>query len=740
MGLSGQGDVVLTNLVLTPGTGIDLAVSQPDISLGCPGAAACPATDGQTVPVNLTVHNDGTEDASNVDVGFYVGDPSNGGIMVGNTFIPSIAAGGSKPTTFDWDTSQLAGNQTIYAVVNPSGAISETDTTNNETSIPVTVLTKADLSIATGGITLDHTDRVVGEPVTATANICNGGQTGAPASTTKFSIVGSGGDTSSANVATPAIGGGDCQAESDTFSPTTFGEHTVTATADSTDAVTESNKANNVQTAQVYVGLGKTYIDSGSQGDTAYSATTGYGYTDSGGSPYSYGGTPNQTVRLDGSGPVQYRFDGLQPNRSYHLDASFYEEEGDSFTETVQFTNLATKTTIDSGKTVYLNDHGETTTTILVPPAAYSGNPSGSMTVSFTRTDDNGPATVSEVTLQPIQYMSIDAGGPGDTAYSAANGYGYLGSNSFAGSVVAGSTDPNNTFRYSVGSELDYQFDGLSPSTNNYQMDLVMYAGASSTKHQSVFVNGTVVAGCTDVPINTVNELVCKVPAADYKTTGSVKVGIQCVSCSEPRVNIITLEQVTGSDSKIISVTASSGSATYGHSLPKVTPRYSGFQPPDTAKTVLTGAPVCATSAKVGSPAGQHATTCTAGTLKSKNGSYGFVFEPGTLTINLAKPKVTYTGPTKITTGKSATLTSTLFSDQKKPIAGRVLTITLTEGTASQSCVTKSTGKKGTASCAIKKVTLAKGKAIVTVTFAGDPKGPTYDYAPATATAKVTVS
>ena len=52
-----QADVMLTNMGLTPGAGLDLAVGASDLVVGCPGGAGCLATEGNTIPVTVTVHN-----------------------------------------------------------------------------------------------------------------------------------------------------------------------------------------------------------------------------------------------------------------------------------------------------------------------------------------------------------------------------------------------------------------------------------------------------------------------------------------------------------------------------------------------------------------------------------------------------------------------------------------------------------------------------------------------------------
>ena len=740
VGLTGQGDVVLTNLVLTPENTGDLSVTDPDLTVGCPGKSSCPVTDGGAVPVSLTVHNNGTEDATNVDVGYFIGNPSSGGIMVGNTFVPTVKAGGSAPApTFNWNTSDFAGDNTLYAVVDPDQAQGEQNYGDKTASIPITVLTKPDLSVQS--VSFNPAEPIVGDPVTATVTVANSGQTASGSSSTQLVVSGSG-DSGSIPITTPAVpaeasstpGITTVQATIPAGDLAHFGPHTITATVNNTNSVNESNTTNDQSQSSLYVGLPATYIDSGGPSDKAYSAAAGYGYLN--GSTQSFGSTPQETVRYDGSGPVQYQFDGLQPGRSYHLDASFYETQG-NFTESVQFTNHNGNTTADSGKTISLVSGQLTTASILVPSAAYSGgSPSGSMTVSFSRTT-SGPAFVSELELRPVEYRYIDAG-PAETAYSAATGQGYLGTNTYAGTLSTSASTAINTYRSSFGSELDYQFDNLSPA-KNYMVDVVMYDPSLPKQHQTVTVDGTPAANCIDLPIGSgPTEVSCPVPLSTYQTDNSIKVGILCVSCTGPILNTIALEQATTIITNLVTVTAGSPTTIYGHPVPVIQPIYTGFNGTDTAANSLTGKPVCTTAGTSRSPAGYYTTSCKIGTLASTK--YLLQLQGGTLTVNLAQPALTYQGSKTLSNGKSAAMKATLLSDLKKPVVGRSVTFTLAHGLTKNSCTAKATSSTGVATCTISKVTAAKGSATLTVTFAGDKPGTSYDYAPATTAAiKVTV-
>ena len=93
-----------------------------------------------------------------------------------------------------------------------------------------------------------------------------------------------------------------------------------------------------------------------------------------------------------------------------------------------------------------------------------------------------------------------------------------------------------------------------------------------------------------------------------------------------------------------------------------------------------------------------------------------------------------FTGPTVILQGHPVTLSARLLEDGLVPISGRMLTLTLGTGTASQSCTTGPTDVAGNADCAIGTVAVGLGPEPVQATFAGDPY-----YLPSSATGSAIV-
>ena len=91
-----------------------------------------------------------------------------------------------------------------------------------------------------------------------------------------------------------------------------------------------------------------------------------------------------------------------------------------------------------------------------------------------------------------------------------------------------------------------------------------------------------------------------------------------------------------GGTAATLTITASSGTMTYGASPPSVTAGYSGFVNGDTAAS-LTTPPTCTTTAKSTSPAGTYATTCSG----AVDPNYQITYAPGTLTVQPAALTIT---------------------------------------------------------------------------------------------------
>ncbi|MEW6419741.1 MAG: CARDB domain-containing protein, partial [Nitrospirota bacterium] len=108
-------------------------------------------TQGDTVTITATIHNNGPAQADNVLIHFFDGDPSTGGILIGETTITSIAAFGVEQASITY-TIPTASSKTIFVKIDPLNVIDELDETDNIASKNLTSSTLPDLSITSADI------------------------------------------------------------------------------------------------------------------------------------------------------------------------------------------------------------------------------------------------------------------------------------------------------------------------------------------------------------------------------------------------------------------------------------------------------------------------------------------------------------------------------------------------------------------------------------------------------------
>ncbi|MFZ3137776.1 MAG: CARDB domain-containing protein [Thermodesulfovibrionales bacterium] len=87
-------------------------LSSSDITFSIPTP-----TVGETITITANVKNKGTAQADNVVVQFYDGDPSAGGILIGQTTIASISSFGSSQSTITYAIPTATGGNLHNASV-----------------------------------------------------------------------------------------------------------------------------------------------------------------------------------------------------------------------------------------------------------------------------------------------------------------------------------------------------------------------------------------------------------------------------------------------------------------------------------------------------------------------------------------------------------------------------------------------------------------------------------------------
>lgn len=238
---AGNGQVSVLQVVGLPAPNPDLTVT---------AVTASPASPVETAAITLsaTVRNGGTLASAATTV-----DLTVDGTRVDSVAVPALAAGQSTTVSKAIGT-RPAGSYTIGAVVDPANTVVEQNEANNGFSNPTkVVVTEApgpDLQVL--AIASNPANPAVGSSVSFTVTVKNRGSSAAAASTTRL-VVGSttltgatGALASGATVTVPLNG---------TWTAATGGA-TLTATADATNAVAETNENNNSAAQSIVVGRG----------------------------------------------------------------------------------------------------------------------------------------------------------------------------------------------------------------------------------------------------------------------------------------------------------------------------------------------------------------------------------------------------------------------------------------------------------------------------------------------------
>jgi len=155
----------------------DLAISQKDIVFN-PSDSVYKS--GDNIKIGVTVHNQGTADASNVLVVLYDGNPDVGvAPPIGSFQIPLLHAGGSYTGTVPYVVPLNALYHFIYVKVDPNNTIAESNESNNETfkSLDVNqdLLPPLSVYVTAPGALLIQNSALTPNPFAVQANIFNTG-------------------------------------------------------------------------------------------------------------------------------------------------------------------------------------------------------------------------------------------------------------------------------------------------------------------------------------------------------------------------------------------------------------------------------------------------------------------------------------------------------------------------------------------------------------------------------------
>ncbi len=558
-----QADVLLTNLALTPGANVDVSIGANDISFGgaatTDGAtdkliAVAPSvnplsyplsplspsspTEGATVPVTATLHNNGSADSGGLTAAFYATLPGIGPWYVGSAYVPNIVAGGTATASILWNTLGFTGTTPLRVVADPFNRIAETNENNNQVTATLTILSRPDLQVTR--IVPSDREPNANESVSIGVVVRNFGQTG----TSNFDIALYDGNPSTSSgpsggvlvgTRTLSVAPGVEVTSTLQWTPTRTGQHQLFAVADTGNTVSEYDEGNNQTVLPVYVGfIGPILIDSGGTNDLAYTPTLGYGYLNTDSSATNLcGNEPYQTMRVGVTQTLSYRFDHLLPGHFYHLDLTLFDCTGLGRNESVQVDGITFAGPFS------LLDAQPHSLSLRLDPALYQND----NTIIVTIFDPSLPAVVSAIALYDIDYRYADAGANGELAWSPSHNFGYLDGipqNNW-GNL------PLQTYRQDIGdNQLRYRFDGLN-SAKRYTLNMMFY-------HRNPTVNPVQQIGIDDaytglpftVPYSQPYGITLTVPLAAYAGDGSIVVFITRTNAVVGAfVNEIALEEQT---------------------------------------------------------------------------------------------------------------------------------------------------------------------------------------------------
>ncbi|MBP2478467.1 hypothetical protein JOF53_007339 [Crossiella equi] len=224
------------------------AAPTPDLVVGDLSWTPASPSETDAVSVRATVRNAGTVAAAATSVEVKIGGTGAGSAPVG-----ALAPGASATVTVDAGR-RAQGEYPVAATVDPANTVAEQNEGNNTATSPNQLVVGQapgpDLQVT--GVTTNPANPAAGQQVGFTVSVHNRGTTQAGASVTRVAV---GGSTLSGD--TPAIGAGQTAAVtvSGTWTATNGGA-TLTATADATGAVTETNETNNGFSRGIVVGRG----------------------------------------------------------------------------------------------------------------------------------------------------------------------------------------------------------------------------------------------------------------------------------------------------------------------------------------------------------------------------------------------------------------------------------------------------------------------------------------------------
>jgi len=623
-GFSGTGSLQSTNPLLGPlqnngGPTQTMALQSGSPAINVIPAANCPSTDQRGV---TRLSNGDTA----CDIGAYdtaTAPASNG------TSTPADTATATTAT----DTPAA----TMVPTDIPTGTSTDTPTatdTPTDTAIPTNTATNTPTEVATETATATATDTPTNTPTSIPTDTPASPPTETPTPTNQTITFGPLGSKTYGDAAftVSATGGNSGMPVVFSIDSTTSGVCTATNANGTTITIhaagictIDANQAGNstynpAQQKQQSFTVNKATLtitpahDSISYGDAA--PTSGWGYTASG---FVNGDTATTTtITGNPSGCGTSYVQGNAPGSSYAItctDTSGMSADNYTFGLATGSLTVATRAiTVTASNAGYT--YGDT------PPASYGATATAGSLAGSDSLSGLG------VTCSPVDSSNVPFTPTGTTA---------------AGDY---------TILCSGGNTTDYSYTYQTGTLTVAPRPITVTAGSPAS--QTYGVTSAPRISCTSSGFIGSDRFTANPIGAVYNSTGTTEVttnsgsnaGAYTTECSGGTAgNNYTIQSYVPGTFTInpasLIITASSGSMTYGGTVPTITPTYSGFVNND-SETSLSKAPTCGTVATSGSGVGQYASSCSG----AAGSNYAISYTNGSVTVNAAKLAVTATSPT----------------------------------------------------------------------------------------------
>ncbi len=218
-----------------------LANVKPNLNVTAAGISHTPAvsTVNDLVTIAVTVRNTGLENAAEIPVNFYDGDPATAGALIAQTVIAALPAGATGTASVAW-TPTTTGIHNIFVLVDPAGTISEASKSDNKAVADIRIYEKIDLAVQEIGFTPELA--APGQAVNVQVKFANLG--GIPAQNVNIRLSVDGVTVSDKPI--EAVNSLEVQTLTFTLQNPSVGIHQVTAAADPDNLIIESKRSNNV--------------------------------------------------------------------------------------------------------------------------------------------------------------------------------------------------------------------------------------------------------------------------------------------------------------------------------------------------------------------------------------------------------------------------------------------------------------------------------------------------------------